>query len=314
LKEQPKPRRLIENAINDCLGRRHKPIEMKYFLKKIEEEKIQINDISDFVRTRLKDIKSIPIDVTKDSLSTCDWMSKSWNIRAEKGLESMLWNFHQRTPKQYGLRGHKLALEILGKGKPVYDMIVTKNPKQMRILEIGCGMGRILFPFAKIFGEVIGVDISKEMIHLGKKYSENLPNCQMIVNNGDNLSMFSDNYFDFIYSNNVFQHIPDKKVVRNYISEASRVIKNGSVFKFNVYATKNETSEMTDSTYSGVRFTSSEIHKIASKNKFRVIEEFKKTIPNEMTKYTFQSIKLSLILKILNSFNNMIKWRINPFT
>src|SRR5215467_10116917 len=39
-----------------------------------------------------------------------------------------------------------------------------KNPKQMRILEIGCGAGRVTRAFAELFGEVWAVDISNEMV------------------------------------------------------------------------------------------------------------------------------------------------------
>ena len=34
----------------------------------------------------------------------------------------------------------------------------------MKILEIGCGIGRLLIPMSKFFGESIGVDVSSEMV------------------------------------------------------------------------------------------------------------------------------------------------------
>jgi hypothetical protein len=42
---------------------------------------------------------------------------------------------------------------------------------------------------------------------------------------------FADASIDFCYSYAVFQHIPDKDVVRNYLREACRVLKSGGIFK-----------------------------------------------------------------------------------
>ena len=39
-----------------------------------------------------------------------------------------------------------------------------KDPKQMRVLEIGCGAGRVTRALASVFGEVYAVDISGEMV------------------------------------------------------------------------------------------------------------------------------------------------------
>src|SRR5580704_10101111 len=44
-----------------------------------------------------------------------------------------------------------------------------KNLRQMRVLEIGCGAGRMTKAMASIFGEVHAVDISAEMIALAKR-------------------------------------------------------------------------------------------------------------------------------------------------
>jgi len=48
------------------------------------------------------------------------------------------------------------------------------------------------------------------------------------------LSLFPDNFFDFAYSFTVFQHISDKEIIANYISEASAGLKPDRVFKFQV--------------------------------------------------------------------------------
>src|ERR1700730_4984871 len=39
-----------------------------------------------------------------------------------------------------------------------------KDPKQMTVLEIGCGVGRVTRALAEVFGTVHGVDVSGEMV------------------------------------------------------------------------------------------------------------------------------------------------------
>jgi ubiquinone/menaquinone biosynthesis C-methylase UbiE len=41
-----------------------------------------------------------------------------------------------------------------------------KQPKEMRVLEIGCGAGRVTRSFAHVFGEVHAIDVSGEMVLL----------------------------------------------------------------------------------------------------------------------------------------------------
>ena len=77
----------------------------------------------------------------------------------------------------------------------------------------------------KIFGNATGIDISSEMVQLGQKYVSDIPNCNIVENNGTDLAEFSDNSFDFCYSFIVFQHIPEKQIVENYIKEVSRILK-----------------------------------------------------------------------------------------
>src|SRR5450755_676929 len=43
-----------------------------------------------------------------------------------------------------------------------------KDPKTMRILEIGCGAGRLTRALSKLFGEVHAVDVSGEMVARAK--------------------------------------------------------------------------------------------------------------------------------------------------
>src|SRR5947208_3020563 len=100
-------------------------------------------------------------------------------------------------------------------------------PDARRGLEIGCGPGRLMRPMSRHFGEIHGVDVSDEMIRLARANLSEIPHVQAHHTSGSDLSLFPDNYFDFVYSYAVFQHIPSREVVVNYIAEAARVLKRG---------------------------------------------------------------------------------------
>jgi ubiquinone/menaquinone biosynthesis C-methylase UbiE len=109
-----------------------------------------------------------------------------------------------------------------------------RNPKDMRVLEIGCGAGRITRALANLFGEVHAVDISGEMILRARESLKNHPNAHVYLNNGIDLSPLPSEPFDFAFSLYVFQHIPSYEIIENYISEVSRLLRPGALFKFQV--------------------------------------------------------------------------------
>ena len=200
-------------------------------------------------------------------------MKKEWNERAKMNPLFVIATDHSDSEEDFWESGITECNVILGKNSPRFQKIIeNKEPSKMNVLEIGCGIGRILIPMRKIFGNMIGIDISSEMVQLGQKYVANIPNCSIVENNGIDLSEFSDNYFDFCYSFIVFQHIPDKEIVENYIKEVSRILKPGCLFRFQVRGTiSTKPNEIT--TWDGVQFTSDEIHKVAQENNFEIIEE-----------------------------------------
>jgi SAM-dependent methyltransferase len=124
----------------------------------------------------------------------------------------------------------------------VYHEILTdmgnvcqgRDPKQMTVLEIGCGSGRITRALSETFGQVYAVDISGEMIALAKEALKDRPNVHLFQNNGSDLTVLPDIQVDFAFSFIVFQHIPRREVIYSYVREVGRLLKPGSLFKFQV--------------------------------------------------------------------------------
>lgn len=104
----------------------------------------------------------------------------------------------------------------------------TRDPS---ILEVGCGVGRLLKPFWMAGAEVVGVDLSPNMIKKAKEYlSDTINRPRLHVTKGD-LSMIPSRSMDFVYSFLVFQHIQTAAEVKKYIDEALRVLKPGGYLR-----------------------------------------------------------------------------------
>ena len=260
------------NREPDSAGLEHFVTLMK--TKQIDEKQLieHIKNSTEYKSVHDVGTLSHPIEIDPNT-STDFRMKKEWDARAKMDPLRAIATDHSQNEDDFWRSGIDEIKSILGLGSSRFEKIVyQKDPKKMRVLEIGCGIGRLLIPTSRIFGQAIGVDVSSEMIHKGKKYVENLQNCQIFENNGIDLSEFSDNYFDFCFSFIVFQHIPEKKIVEKYISEVSRVLKPHCLFRFQVRGTiASKPNQIT--TWDGVQFTSDEIHKIAQANNFEIIEE-----------------------------------------
>jgi len=102
-----------------------------------------------------------------------------------------------------------------------------------RILEIGCGIGRLLKPLALESSdiEIYGIDVSIEMIRQARERMSAFPHVYFFPVNGKDLSLFSNDYFDVVFSYITFQHIP-RPYVYVLCKEVYRVLKKEGMFTF----------------------------------------------------------------------------------
>jgi ubiquinone/menaquinone biosynthesis C-methylase UbiE len=100
-------------------------------------------------------------------------------------------------------------------------------------LDFGCGMGRLTQALAGEFDECYGIDISPKMIELAEQYNLFGNKCKYILNQRDDLKIFDDNSFDFIYTVEVLQHI-NPEFMKKYINEFVRLLNAGGVLIFQV--------------------------------------------------------------------------------
>ncbi len=151
--------------------------------------------------------------------------------------------------------------------------LLTSELKRLRskdaALEIGCGPGRLMRPMSRFFGEIHGVDVSDEMIRLAGDLLSGTPNVHPHHNSGEDLALFPDEKFDFVYSYAVFQHIPSRDVVFQYLRESRRVLKTGGILRCQINGLPAHAKQY--DTWSGVRIAPTEIAEFTRRNDFQLL-------------------------------------------
>ncbi len=104
------------------------------------------------------------------------------------------------------------------------------DPCGKRLLELGCGVGRMTRAFAQRFGRVVAVDISGEMLRLGRSYLAGVANVDWAQVSGVDLAPFQDGSFDVAFTHLVLQHVPDEETALDLVREMLRVLRPGGVF------------------------------------------------------------------------------------
>lgn len=109
-----------------------------------------------------------------------------------------------------------------------------RDPKKMRVLELGCGAGRVTRALAEVFGQVDGVDVSPEMIQRARAALRDVPNAQVRLINGISIQPAQGSRFDFAYSCCVFHHISSYDVIRGLVKDIGGLLGPEDLFKFEV--------------------------------------------------------------------------------
>jgi SAM-dependent methyltransferase len=164
-------------------------------------------------------------------------MREDWDQRARENARYYVASSNDQWSDEEYFRSGELNVqeEIL---TDLGNVCQGKDPKQMRVLEIGCGTGRITRALAKFFGHVYAVDISGEMVRQAQTALREFPNAHVFQNNGRDLAVvrdaIGDAELDFAFSYIVFQHIPSRDVIENYMREVRGLLRDDALFKFQV--------------------------------------------------------------------------------
>src|SRR4029077_5534824 len=155
----------------------------------------------------------------------------NWNTLAEL---DPLWTILSEPDKKFGKWD---PAEFFGTGereaRRVLDLCRSNSIdiKFDKLLDFGCGVGRMTRGFSDFFTSCVGIDVSEKMVGLARKYNATLPNCEFIASDSATLHMRL-RHFDFFFTVLVLQHLPTKRDILRYIAELIRVAKEGGVIAF----------------------------------------------------------------------------------
>ena len=155
-----------------------------------------------------------------------------------------------------------------------------KDPKEMSVLEIGCGAGRVTRAFANFFGSVYAVDISREMVAQARRAVGSFPHAHVYRNNGKDLSVVGGHWWsrfgigrapqlDFAFSMMVFQHIPSREIIESYVREVHRLLRPGGLFKFQVQGSP-DVQLLPEDTWVGASFNEDAARQMAARCGFEM--------------------------------------------
>ncbi len=160
-------------------------------------------------------------------------LKKTWNrLGTEDPFGAILtpeWDEHR--VDEFFERGETEIREVV----KIVDSIEAEYPDvcvpRKLALDFGCGVGRLTQALAGYFNEVHGVDISSSMINKANEFNSHGNRCRYHLNESDDLGLFPDSTFDFIYSNVTLMHM-EPKYAGNYIRELLRVVEPGGLLVF----------------------------------------------------------------------------------
>lgn len=145
--------------------------------------------------------------------------------------------------------------------------------KNKLVLDLGCGPGRDAKIFALKGLKVIGIDLSTKMIKAAKNRVKNAEFRVMDIRSLE----FEDNYFDGVWAQASFLHIPKKDILKG-LSEVYRVIKPKGIFYISVKQGQGEVLKP-DKRYDNKKkfwsfFKKKEIENMLVKAGFDIIESY----------------------------------------
>lgn len=194
-------------------------------------------------------------------------MRRDWDDRASRNAKHYIadglpeWN----EDEFYASGETTVAQDIL---TDMENICEDRDPKTMRVFELGCGAGRVTRALAGVFGEVVGADISAQMVGLARKALESRPNASVVHIDGLSLGNVP-GQFDFAYSCCVFHHISSYEVITGLVRDVGRLLRPGALFKFEVQGCEKVKPESGD-TWLGVPFTVAQAEKLAAESGFEL--------------------------------------------
>jgi len=193
-------------------------------------------------------------------------MKRDWDQRAR---ENARWYINtlrlDQSEEEFDRSGERDVAGLVGSDLPL--LCDWRASTDLRLLEIGCGIGRMSRHLAPLFQEVVSIDVSGEMIRQARARLAEVPNLHFHETSGVDLALFPDESFDVVFCAYVFQHVPSAEAIEANLREAFRVLRPRGVFKFitnGVHLSPSSPEEDPgQDTWSGAPFPEEQVRRVA---------------------------------------------------
>lgn len=199
---------------------------------------------------------------------TTETSKNKWNNLATRNARYfVLTDFGENiTEEKFRKAGEKDFAELIANDEVIKNRL--SDLKSKTVMEIGCGIGRITEFLSLNFKKVFAVDISDEMVRIGRDRLKNLPNIKFVSNDGKKHPSIENSTVDFVFSYIVFQHMSNKKIVIENLEEIKRILVPNGIAKIQLRGLP--TSKL--NWFYGPSFNVSEIRKILNSLNLKLIK------------------------------------------
>src|SRR5213593_3209799 len=155
------------------------------------------------------------LQTTWDTLGAADPL---WAVLSNPDKKGRRWN-----TEEFFATGLRQVETLINELRSVNRALGSRSA-----LDFGCGVGRLTQPLTRYFDEVIGVDLSPEMVRVARAHNRVPERCRYVVNASADLAMFPSGSFDLVLSFLTLQHIPPRYSTR-YLREFVRIARTGGM-------------------------------------------------------------------------------------
>ena len=140
-----------------------------------------------------------------------------------------------------------------------WDLLTNES----NVLDIGCGIGRLLVALAPNVRRAVGIDVSAEMVKAAQRRCEGYENVSVIKGDGHGLGAVADDQFELIVAVDSFPYLRQSgyALVQTFVADSARALKSGGQLVILNYSYSE--NEETDA---------SEIRDLAAENGLTAVE------------------------------------------
>jgi SAM-dependent methyltransferase len=157
-------------------------------------------------------------------------MERFWDEKAREDAAYFVDNlldYREGNMEEFWARGEAAVDRILG------ELGVVVSPDD-RVVEIGCGIGRLTRVLATRAEHVWAFDISSEMLQRAREAVGDRTGVDWVHGDGTTLQPVEDGAATACFSFVVFQHVPDPEITLGYVREMGRVLRPGGWSAFQI--------------------------------------------------------------------------------